>query len=391
MDVMYILTFFGLLKPKGGGQNRFFNLTNQIKKNCNNITILESKEFMDPNDKEFGDIYGFSDLKIFSIVMPLSRDFNLNFIRKIFIIINNTHIDIILFSHPSGIFITKLLMLLMKKKMPIIYEAHNVESDFTKEIFSNNDRFSKFEQIIIPHYVKFLERISCKYLVDHIIALSNNDKYTFDKKYKIIDKVSVIPSGCVIRPLSSKNESYKFKMEYGLDPLSKIVIFHGSYSHPPNEEAIELIKDFIAPQFEELNKNIQFVVGGADVPVFENSNFKSVGFIDNIWEFLSMADIAIVPILKGGGTKLKVLDYLSAGLPIVTTEKGIEGIDAEDNEQVIIVDSVDEEFINKINYFIENEDEMNRIGKNARKLAENKYDWNKIGDQLNNLLRGYSS
>ena len=127
-------------------------------------------------------------------------------------------------------------------------------------------------------------------------------------------------------------------------------------------------------------------MGGSDVPVSESSNFKSVGFIDNIWEFLSMADIAIVPILKGGGTKLKVLDYLSVGLPVVTTKKGIEGIDAKNNEHVIIVDSVDDEFIDKINYFIENEDEMLRIGKNARKLAENKYDWNKIGYELNNLL-----
>jgi glycosyltransferase involved in cell wall biosynthesis len=222
--------------------------------------------------------------------------------------------------------------------------------------------------------------------VDHIIAVSNKDKNTFIKKYKFIDKVSVIPSGCNLMPLISKNESYKFKMKYGLDPLSKIIIFHGSYSHPPNEEAIELIKDFIAPRFEELNKDIQFVVGGSDVPVLETKNFKSVGFIDNIWEFLSMADIAIVPILKGGGTKLKVLDYLSVGLPVVTTKKGIEGIDAEDNEDVIVVDSVDDGFVDKINYFIENEDEMRRIGKNARRLAEDQYDWNKIGYELNNLL-----
>jgi glycosyltransferase involved in cell wall biosynthesis len=386
MDILYILTFCGLLKPKSGGQNRFFNLTNQLKKKYNNITILESKEFMDLNDEKFGVIHGFSDLKISSNVMPLSRDFNLNFIKKVFKIINNNQIDIILFSHPSGIFVTKFLMWLMNKKVPIIYDAHNVESEFTTEIFFNNNKFSKFKQIIIPLYVTILEHISCKYLVDHIIAVSNKDKNTFIKKYKFIDKVSVIPSGCNLMPLISKNESYKFKMKYGLDPLSKIIIFHGSYSHPPNEEAIELIKDFIAPRFEELNKDIQFVVGGSDVPVLETKNFKSVGFIDNIWEFLSMADIAIVPILKGGGTKLKVLDYLSVGLPVVTTKKGIEGIDAEDNEDVIVVDSVDDGFVDKINYFIENEDEMRRIGKNARRLAEDQYDWNKIGYELNNLL-----
>ena len=386
MDVLYILTFSGLLKPKGGNQNRFFNLTDQIKKNGNNITILESEDFMGADDEKFGVIHGFNDLKVFGRVMPLSRDFNYNFIKKTYNIIKSNEFNIILFTHPSGMLVTKFLIWLMRKKVPVIYDAHNVESDFTVEIFSKNSDYSKAEQIIIPFYVNFLELISCKYLVDHIIAVSNLDKDTFTEKYKLVDKVSVIPSGCNIKSLSTKIESDRFKLDYGIKSSSKVVIFHGSYSHPPNVEAFNLIKDFIAPKFESLNVNIQFVVGGSGVPVLETSNFKSIGFIDNLWKFLSIADMAIVPILKGGGTKLKVLDYLSAGLPIVTTMKGAEGLDVRDNEHAIIVDKVDDEFVDKINYLNDNQSEMRRIGVNARKLAENKYDWNIIGVHLNNLL-----
>ena len=386
MNILYILTFAGVSKPKSGGQNRFINIIDQLTRRNNEIMILESENFIDPNDEHFGVVHRYKDIKISSRVLPLSRDFNLNFIKKIIEIIKDNQIDIILISHPSGMFITKLITWLMRKKVRIVYDAHNVESRFTTEIFSNNNGHSKFERTIIPIYVNLLEKISCKYLTDHILTVSNQDKESLINNYKLVDKVSVLPSGCIIKPLSKKDESYKLKEKLGIDPFSKIVIFHGYYLHPPNKEAFRLIKEFIAPKFKELEENVQFIVGGSDVPVFEDSNFKSVGYIQNLWEFLQTADIAIVPLLKGGGTKLKLLDYLSVGLPVVTTKKGIEGIDAENCEHVIVVNSVDNEFIKKINYLIENEHEMVRIGGNARKLAENKYDWDRIGDHLNNLF-----
>ena len=63
---------------------------------------------------------------------------------------------------------------------------------------------------------------------------------------------------------------------------------------------------------------------------------------------LNSSDIGIVPILHGGGTKLKIFDYMGVGLPIVTTKKGIEGIEAKNGQHAIIVDDVNEEFINAI-------------------------------------------
>lgn len=345
---------------------------------------MESREYVHPDDSKVGEIYGYKDVTVLSRAMPLSRDFNFDFIKNLVKIVNENNIDAIILSHPSGAMITKLILALLGKKVPVIYDAHNVESNFTREIFGFNDSYSKLEQFLIPFYVSALERISCKYLFDHIMTVSKKDKDTFIKTYHLNEKVSVIPSGCSLRPLLSISERSKLKEKYGLDPNSKVVIFHGSYSHPANEEAFRLIKDIIAPKF--VDRDVVFLVGGSGVPILEKSNFKSIGFIEDLWEFLSVADMAIAPILRGGGTKLKLMDYLSAGLPIVTTGKGIEGIDAVNNEHVMVVDSVDDRFIGKIGYLIENEEEMIRIGGNARKLAEKSYDWNVIGDELDNFL-----
>ena len=73
--------------------------------------------------------------------------------------------------------------------------------------------------------------------------------------------------------------------------------------------------------------------------------------------------MAIVPLLKGGGTKLKLLDYLSVGLPIVTTKKGVEGIEAKNSVHILISNSVDEEFINNIDYLLKNDNERLKLVK----------------------------
>ena len=169
-----------------------------------------------------------------------------------------------------------------------------------------------------------------------------------------------------------------------------VILFHGTYSYHPNKEAMDLIVNYIAPLIGKEFKNVLFVLAGNGVPICERMNVKSIGFVEDLYSLLNIADIAIVPILNGGGTRLKILDYLSAGLPIVSTTKGIEGINAKNGEHAIIVDNVNDEFIEAIKYLTDNEQERKKIGLNARRLAEEDYDWDKIGERLNKLYKGFS-
>ena len=105
---------------------------------------------------------------------------------------------------------------------------------------------------------------------------------------------------------------------------------------------------------------------------------------------MSIVDIAIVPLTTGGGTKLKILDYMSIGLPIVTTKKGIEGLNVKNDEHAIIVNDVNDVFIDAIKYLIDNGEERKRIGANARRLAEEEYDWDQIGKKMDDLYKRIS-
>ena len=200
IKILYILFFSGISKPKSGGQNRVSNIINQIIKNDNEVIILEPHDYMDPSDKKFGKIYTYNDLKFFSRIINLSKDFNFKLLKKIWAIIKGDKPDIILTSHPSGIIALKIISIIANKKISIVYDAHNVESDFVKEILTNNDGYSRLEQIIIPLYVSILENIGCKFLVNQITTVSGKDRNRFIKKYKLDPKkVVVVPSGCNIK------------------------------------------------------------------------------------------------------------------------------------------------------------------------------------------------
>jgi glycosyltransferase involved in cell wall biosynthesis len=150
-------------------------------------------------------------------------------------------------------------------------------------------------------------------------------------------------------------------------------------------EAVDMIRNYLAPRFATINKDVVFVIAGTGAPKFDADNVRAVGFVQDIRSLIRQADIAIVPIRSGGGTRLKVFEYMEAGLPIVTTRKGIEGIEAENMKHAIITQDVDEEFIQAILYLITDQSERRRIGYNARKLAQDDYDWCIIGRNLSQL------
>ena len=390
MRVIIIFPHGGMLRPRKGDEIRVYNLAKTLSTK-NEIIILESNKYDDASygksEKFVKDLYFFNDYRIMNTGFGITfMDFNPSFLFELIKILKTEKVDIIQVSFPWGIIIAKILTRLKSYRIPIIYDAHNVQSDLS-EITGKAPNTPLIKKPIILYYSPMLERFLVKF-VDHIITVSNDDRNKFIEKYSINpEKITVIPSGTNIIKINSLEKRSKVREELSIRPEEIIVVFHGTYTYLPNKEAIDLIIDYIAPKIDESFNNVKFIIAGKDVPEFERDNLKGVGFVENLHSLLNASDIAIVPLLRGGGTRLKIFDYLSVALPIVTTKKGIEGINAKNGEHAIIADDVNEEFIDAIKYLIDNEQERERIGANARRLAEKEYDWDKIGEKLNALYK----
>lgn len=377
--ILFIAPASNLIDPKTGTDNRLHNLAMQLSRKNEVVIFLPQKYINESTSCPPFKIYGFKIL-----TSPFSADLNIDFFLSLLRVLKNEQIDAIQVAFPQGIQILRFVCKIIGLDLPIVYDAQKVEGDSAKEF--ENPNISIFKRILASHYLPLLERLAVK-SVDHVISVSNEDKSRFIEKYDIdSSKISVIPSGVNIAEISSFEDAEWMKKRLKINS-EIIIVFHGLYYYFPNKEAIDIIINYIAPKIGEIYENVLFLLAGKGIPIFEKKNVKSVGFVNDIYSLLNIADIAIVPLLHGGGTKLKIFDYMGVAMPIVTTKKGIEGINIKNDEEAIIVDDVNEKFVDAIKYLIDNKQERERIGANARRLAEEGYDWDKIGEKLDKLYR----
>jgi glycosyltransferase involved in cell wall biosynthesis len=112
------------------------------------------------------------------------------------------------------------------------------------------------------------------------------------------------------------------------------ILFIGSYNHPPNRRSVKFIIRFILPRLAEKHRNFKINITGPDTEKFQNmiesSPYKELVAIHGFKKDINLAfgkmDIALFPIFDGGGVKTKIIDALASGIPVVTTDKGVIGL-----------------------------------------------------------------
>lgn len=120
----------------------------------------------------------------------------------------------------------------------------------------------------------------------------------------------------------------------------------------------------------------------APMAVPENVKFYGKVPMPKVKQIYSASEIAINPIFSGSGLNIKMLDYFASGLTVISTKHGARGLDVVNSRDLIICDEKDfEKEIRKLT-----PEKMHLLGKNARKLAEEKYSKEKIGKDVGDLL-----
>lgn len=255
-----------------------------------------------------------------------------------------------------------------QKKTKIIYDAHNVDSNLARGN-KHASLIRKTESILYKN-------------VDALFACSENDRLDFQKLNKEAIFAKVIPNGVTIGQIFDKEVRNK-------NP--KFILFCGLLSSAPNSEGLlwfyNKIWSDVRKRFPQLRL---LVVGSGNLSLGKRfiTNDESLvfsGAVDDVKSWYNKAAISIVPLLTGSGTRLKILEAMSLGLPVVSTTKGAEGIDYTDGQNIIIADEPTN-FAERIIKLLDNIEERKSLAKYARKLVEEKYDWNKIGCTMKTFL-----
>jgi len=222
-----------------------------------------------------------------------------------------------------------------------------------------------------------------------ILTVSDTDKKNLLEIYKISkEKLLIIPNGVDLSRFSNMPSSPTLKDKLGFDSKSKIVVFHGLLSAKQNYEAAKLIVEYIASKVKEA----KFLIIGRSPPLWlkarseKQENTLVLGHAPRIEEYIMAADVCIVPLRSGSGTRLKVVEYLAAGKPLVTTAKGCEGIGLQPEVHAKVCEEVDDCFVDSLKELLSDEKLANEMGLAAMEYAK-RFDWNFV---TKGIINNYS-
>ncbi|GCF15212.1 hypothetical protein Harman_31470 [Haloarcula mannanilytica] len=190
----------------------------------------------------------------------------------------------------------------------------------------------------------------------------------------------VIPNGCDFQWIRDGGNPAQAARECGIDENVFTCVFLGSYDYAPNRRAATVISEEIAPEFDD----VTFLLIGRNPPSTSASNVYTPGYVDELPGALQLADIALCPLFSGSGTKLKMLDYLAAGLPTITTPVGAQGLTVEDGKDVLIYEDA-HGFVRGIEQLRSSNELRHRLAAAGPEIASN-HSWDSLMDQYDRVF-----
>ncbi len=166
------------------------------------------------------------------------------------------------------------------------------------------------------------------------------------------------------------------------------LLFTGRMNYGPNEDAVCFFADDVLPLVRRAMPHARFhIVGAAPSPRVQALASEAVivhGRVEDVRPHLAAAEIVVVPIRAGGGTRLKVLEAAASGKAIATTRLGIEGLPLCDGHDVAVGDSA-ERLADAVVMLLRDRTRAQQLGARAREAVA-PYEWSAIGESFRRIV-----
>ena len=220
------------------------------------------------------------------------------------------------------------------------------------------------ENVIIP-------KESIRY---RIVANSNNE----------IDQYNKLKANEVIFPIINDIMNNSNNIIEARKNINKNILFYGAMNRMENEISAEWFIKNVMPEIKDTGAKY-VIVGNKpsdELKKYESDNVIITGFVQDIQPYFSSAMCLAAPIQAGAGVKVKILEAMAMGVPVLTNNIGIEGIEVDDGIHYYHCETP-EDYNGKIRYIIQNRDEAEKVAQNALKFINDNYN-------LKNSFKEYS-
>lgn len=265
-----------------------------------------------------------------------------------------------------------LLSVAKRRELPTLLVAHDVS-------FISQNRKAKvahgFMRWVWKHEARLMEHLEVTgwRRATRVVAMSQVDRdYILHRTPEA--SVVVIPNGVDTQQLQVRPEARE-----------PSVVFVGWMRHLPNRDAIGWFLRDIWPNIRAANAAVRFRIIGGGVAghlleeINKGSRIDYLGFVDDVAEVVGSAWISVVPIRIGSGSRLKILESMALGTPVVSTEVGSEGIHVTPDTDILIGHGA-KDFSDAVITLLSSPDRRAQLARHARGLVESTYDWQHIGE-----------
>ncbi len=265
----------------------------------------------------------------------------------------------------------------LQPRARIILDCHNIESDLWRQYYErplklwHKPAAYRFWRSALEQERTYLPR------ADQVWVVSEADARRA-RALAPSAPLRVIPNGTT--PCG--------EMGQAADP--PIIGFLGSPLYPPNERGLRLLLDRIWPVVRETVPGVRLMIIGRPTPALlrrahADERVLVLGEVEDITPYLRQWALLVVPLLHGGGTRMKILDAWAHGVAVVSTSKGAEGIRATHGEELWIADTP-REFAQAIIHLLRDVAERQRLARRGYERAKQSYSWEVIAHRVHDAV-----
>lgn len=262
---------------------------------------------------------------------------------------------------------------LQRAHKPFVLAEHNIESDLGAASYSLLPDWAEFfARYDRWRYRRWEKRVLRQ--ASELIAVSEDDARGLAQLSKKTSAVVVNSVDCdyyaTVRP----------------DYFARRLLFIGNYEYGPNIDAVEWALDEILPHVWQLAPTIRISIGGFALPEHWRDRWPDpridwLGFVPDLRVLQASTAIFFAPLRQGGGSKLKVLEAMAAGLAVVTTEQGVTGLDVINGEHYL-GSEYPTELARILVTSLDHPERLEQIGEAARAYVRRTHDWAVSAQQL---------
>jgi glycosyltransferase involved in cell wall biosynthesis len=263
--------------------------------------------------------------------------------------------------------------------LPLVTDTHNVEYDMAHRFY--RQARNPVSRLYLWDQYRLLRRDELAACAggDALLTTSERDRTVFAQDLPH-QKIHVIPNGVDLDTFAPSAE----------EPVPHSMVFTGLMGYRPNSEGITWFLDQVFPliQAEVPDATLAIVGSGPSRALLARASDRITvtGWVKDIRPYVSRGQVYLVPLLVGGGTRLKALEAMAMRKPIVTTSVGCEGIDLVPGESALFEDDP-RAFAAAVVRLFRDRDLRTRLAGRAHALAAERYGWGAIGELLDRVVR----